>query len=772
MTIRLPELRKSRRTSALLALILAQLILLALLIALKPAPRIDAAFGSATVALSADRAWTILPGQCASVSWELEGIASVYVNDEGKVGHGATDFCPTPSSMEVSFNITAASGETRSFSFIVQGLPAAMQAWLIFLGLLLPFLVAAYYLLTLRLHQPSATDLTPLLLLAALFLLGLLIQTAQPTFIANVLDHLIGLFRRRSWQELGVVLAGLIFLPLIFQALRRGLQRGMTGELAAVGAFFLVALLLFAPTGFESIGQWESWTFQSYLEGRPAKAENEVIVRFWFIVPHALAIALSPDSFAGFHLVNFFLIWGTLIAFYAILRQLEAPPWLAFLATILFLIYPVNSRLMSLRSIVMTYGKLSLFAAFYLMLDSRERLSRLRLLGVWLALLFNVGSYEIALVIIVVAPLLWWWREPRRYWRNINLTAIWYLVPLAKAAHILLMLMDRRFFYGSWFISGPHVRDQVTLDKIGEYIDRVFSVYRRTFFDGWGEALNAVGQNDAIALTAATLALVGVVSAYLARKTEVEWQFPPRRSILSAMLAGFLFILPSIGVLMWLGKHAGDLWRMYVYVPIGAAIFVTGLALLISAPIKSARLRQAFVIGLSLLLIWPGLSRLYVQQRAIQQSANAKAGILRQIVEQAPAFHEGAHLLLFTTLSADDLEQRGVREMRDNMFDSAMYMLYQDRRPIVSFMCIYGLGCSRDDIYLQYVDRDFLGAAETYSDVVMFRLHDDLRVELLRELPLELRERESDLYDPERLIDASAPLPERALSLLASVWRE
>lgn len=770
MITRFSESLKSHRAAALLAIVVAQLVLLALLISQSPTPQIETDFGSARVALSADRAWAILPGQCATVSWQLEGIASVYVNGEGKVGQGEMPFCPTPGSMQVSFEILAASGETRDFSFIVQSLPAAIQTWLVMLAFASPFLAAAYYLATLRLEQPALTDLSPLLLLVALFLLGLLIQTAQPTFVPGLLDRMGGVFKSLAWQTMGVVLAGLVYIPLVVQALRRS-QR-MKAELAAAGAFLAAALLLFAPAGFESIGQWETWTTQSYFEGRPAKAEHEVIIRFWIFVPHALAMTISPDSFAGYHLVNLFLFWGMMLAFYALMRQLGAPPWLAFLGTILFLVYPVNSRLMSIRSIAMTYGKLGLLAAMTFILAYRQNPSRLRLLGVWLGLLFNVGSYEIALVIIMAAPLLWWWRAPRRAWRNINLTVIWYLVPIAKAAHVLLLLMDGRFFYGLWFISGSQVSDQVTLGKLGIYLERVISVYRRAFVDGWGEALDAVSRNDAFAFTLMTLALVGAVSAWLARQAEPEWRFPPRRSIVSAMLAGFLFILPSIGVLLWLSKHAGDLWRMYVYAPIGAAVVALGLAVLISAPVKSARLRQAFVIGLSLLLIWPGLSRLYVQQKTIQENAQAKANILRQIVEQAPEFQDDAHLILFTTLSGADLERLGIRELRYNMFNSAIYMLYQDRRPQVSFMCILGLGCSRDDNYLQYIDRDFLGPDETYSDVVMFQLHDDLRAELLRELPPALREREVNLYNPERLIDESAPLPPRARSLLASAWRD
>ena len=395
------------------------------------------------------------------------------------------------------------------------------------------------------------------------------------------------------------------------------------------------------------------------------------------------------------------MFWGMVVFFYAVLRQLQAPPWLAFLAALLFLVYPVNPMLMSIRSISMTFGKLSLLAAIYFILDSRENCSRLHLLGIWLALLFNVGSYEVALAIILIIPLLWWWRAPRRIWHNINLTVIWYLVPIAKVAHILLMLLDRRYFYGAGVISVPHVSDLFTLDKAREYLDIVASVYRRTFLDGWQEALNALSENTWIAATVVTLALIGVISVYLSREADHDRLFPPPRRIFGAMLAGFLFILPSIAVLMWLSIHTRDLWRMYAYVPMGAAIAVLGLVVLVSTSIKNLRIRRVFIVCLSLLLILPGLSRLYIQQSQFEISANAKAKILMQIVEQAPSFELSAHLMLVTSMPRDALERHGISELRSNMFDSAMYMLYQERRPVVALPCIFGESCFPRDSYLR-----------------------------------------------------------------------
>ena len=49
----------------------------------------------------------------------------------------------------------------------------------------------------------------------------------------------------------------------------------------------------------------------------------------------------------------------------------------------------------------------------------------------------------------------------------------------------------------------------------------------------------------------------------------------------------------------------------------------------------------------------------------------------------------------------------------------------------------------------------------------MFRLHEDLSVALLHELPTELGIADSENYDPLRLIDTSAPSPPpRALTML------
>ena len=167
---------------------------------------------------------------------------------------------------------------------------------------------------------------------------------------------------------------------------------------------------------------------------------------------------------------------------------------------------------------------------------------------------------------------------------------------------------------------------------------------------------------------------------------------------------------------------------MYIYVPIGAAAAVISFLLLILSSIKRFRLRQAIFICLCLLLMFPAVSRLYVQHSYFVNSANAKAKVLLQIVEQAPSLDSKARLMLVTDMAFNDLDAAGIRELYTNMFDSAVFMLYQEVRPKVAFLCVLGERCSTDDIDVR---EKYLKNGTDYSDFVMFRLYDDLSVELL-----------------------------------------
>lgn len=727
-----------------------------------PAPRIERAFGGATVEIYADRAWTILPGDCAMVSWRLEGIQSVYVNGAGKVGADQLDFCPASGERSLSFEILAGDGQLQIVEVPIHSLSLYALTCLILLAFALPFAVAVWHLISLRISEPIALRWEVALALLALLPLGVMIQVAQPSLATSFAERLGDIFTSRAWHGLGSALASLVYIPLTIQMLRRGGGAKRAHDLAAIAAFFAVLLPLFAQAGFESIGQWESWPLQAYFEGRPSKAESELISRYWALVPHVLSASISWHTFAGYHLVNFAMFWGMLALFYGILRQLGLAAWLAFLAALLLLVYPVNSSLMSLRSLPMTFSKLALLAAVLWALDCRGHCNRLGLLGIWLALLLSLGASEYGFVIILLVPVLWW-RGRLDFWQKLNLTVIWLLAPIAKLAHLQLLNAAGVNYYGAWSFAPPAGKANL-LEVFGYYLDVVGNAILRVYAYGWQEALESLAANVWLAPTAISLGLMTLAAAWLARDaSEQDW--PTRAQLRTALLGGFVFLLPAIGVVMWVARRAFGLWRMYVYAPVGASIAVLMLVLLAASAVRSWRLRKAIVIAACLLLILPGLSRLYVQQDAFARSANAKAQVLWQIIEQAPYFQPEARLIVLTSMSSQDMRYRGLKELHSNMLDSAIYMLYQNGRPRVAALCMLSENCGSSDIA---ISANWLKEAEDFADVVFFRLHDDLRTELLLALPPELADRASASYDPKRLIDFSAPMPPRALTMLAS----
>lgn len=192
---------------ALLTVIALQLILLAWLMVQGPALGVNTAFDGATVSITAEPAWATAPGQCVTVRWELQGIASLYINGAGKVGHDKMEFCPRAGALNLVFAVSAAAGESRNITITIHpDFPSALASWLALAALLLPLFIAGYFLATMRMTQPSARDPAALLALLALLLGVLLWQAARPATVAAILDQFERTFTSHSWHLLGAAL--------------------------------------------------------------------------------------------------------------------------------------------------------------------------------------------------------------------------------------------------------------------------------------------------------------------------------------------------------------------------------------------------------------------------------------------------------------------------------------------------------------------------------------------------------------------------------------
>ena len=745
-------------------IVLAALFLLLLAgIAGTPAPFIETEFGGASVEIAADRAWVLLPGDCVAITWELEGIHSLYIDGQGKIGWGEIAYCPSLLSTSPLFEVTSANGEERTLSLDLRFLPLELIRSLLLCAILSLLLLAAYYLVTMRVGQPLPFDTRLGLALLALLIACLLGQTGYVFRLQSILAVLTKIFQSQTWQLFGVIAGGLVYIPLLIRAAKAGRDRKAVADFAAIAVFFLFLFLLYLPFGFDSIGHWEEWVINAYFEGRPSKLNIEALTRFWAIAPHALAYFITSESFAGYHLVNMFMLWGKLALLYGILRKLRFAPLYAFLVTMLYMVYPVNSMLLSLRSMPMHFSMLGLLAAVYLALDYQTRPIRLAMIGMWLGLLFNIGANESGYALILSLPLLFWYHQPLLHRRNIGLTFSWLLFPASKGIFILLLASQRTVFYG-WDLLGADESGQSLADAAERILSDLTAIYETTYLSGWGDAIASLQQSAWFGWVALLLAPVILTAVYLLRASGAP-SLPTARESLALITACLAGVALSVGVLIWFDRYSQDMWRPYFYLPIFASIAVFAIMVLLTARWRSVTQRHFLHIGLFLLLMIPATNRLLRQHERVTQSADVKAKALLSMMEQAPAFNANAIAIMLTHKSVTDFMELDVGEFESNMMDSAFHILWQDRGPRFAFLCARYKQCHPSDIDYYVYD---LNEGSQFDEMVLFRIDDDLNVELLLELPAELGGSVNDSYNPQRLIDTSAPIPSRALTMLAS----
>ena len=701
-----------------------------------------------------------------TISWDLEGIHSLYIDGKGKIGWGELDYCPSLLQTSPSFQITARDGSFRALQLAIQYLPTELLAAFLLVSLLSLLLLAVWYMKTMELDGalPLRTW-TPLAVAVAILCvllgaaMGLLSIPALITALAN-------LFATIGWQRLGAILTLTVSVALIYRRMRLGGGLGKRADWVAVAAFFVLALLLFAPFGFQRAFTAENWSFVEAVDGRATHEGLESATRFWLLVPHALSTLLPVDVFTSIHLSRMLMLWGGMVLLYGVLRQLRLSRASSFLIAAMALFYPVNAMLMSSRSLLLHWSALTLLAALYLALESRKRMDRLCLAGMWLALCLCIGIPEYAYAMILVLPALWWagaGRPGRR--RKINLSLVWYLFPVAKLLYMALRITVGEPVYGLHFVAEGAGSAGTWADRIGHYAGVVAVVYRQTFLAGWQEALAALGQNKWLAVTGLMLAVFALTSLYLWRKSEGAFTLGWRQSAL-LIAAGLVYVLPAIGVLMWMDRYSSSMWRIYALAPVGGALAVFGLVALLSSICRDWRHRRLIVIGLCALLMLPATSRLLSQHGFYVDRADLQARTLRQILEGAPALDPDALLILQTDMGLRELGDRHFYDFRRQIFDNAIYLLYQDARPAKAVFCHSGVQCHPVDWELKAVR---IGEVVTdASKLVLMRLHDDLRVELLREIPPELGIANPESYNPDALIDYDAPLPPRAFTMLGA----
>ena len=755
-----PLQQRARLTPAALCLLLIALI--ALVLATAPAPTIQTEFGGATVTIAADRAWT-LPGACYGYSWRLEGIRSLHIDGQGQIGLGEGQFCPSLVHASPVFEVRAWDETVRQFTLDVRlPLPQMLASLLVSL-IIFGLGLAVWYTATLRLDEAPPQGLV--WALALLWLLLAFCELAGWLSISESLARFRHITAQPAWHLVGIFISAAVFVPLFGVSLLWGWKTRAWADVAAVGGFALIMLLLYAPMGFDSIGHLEEWVVTADFEGKSWWAlANESSGRFFGLAPHALAWLVSAESFVGFHVINLALGWAGMALFYGILRQLHIAPAMAFMMAALAFFYPVNPMLLNTRALGYSYATVVFLAAVHLALGAHRQPGRGRLLQMFLALALSAGSVEIAFVFVPAIPLLWWLRKGRWRWRSFNLTASFVLMHAAKALLLALYFISGFDFYGANnLVRGGSVFSS-PLEAARHYAGILFQHYERTFALGWREAFAGLAQSDWLPHSILLLFIVGAIALYLTARRDAGESWLTRPQALLGVACGCLLILPASALFLLLSQYNQSSWHMFVLAPYGAAIAVFCLLTLAGTVFRASRWRVSAVIAMFLILALPAINRLYEQRAGFVESADAVAHILLQVVRQAPALHNEAAILLLTDRSPSELNALGMRYIHNtNLLDSAFYRLYGSAGPRYSLLCHSQHAC------YAYAPKSFdLRQLQDFSDIILFRLDDDMRVELLYALPPDLGVQNGRAYNPDALIDFDAPLPPRARTMLAS----
>ena len=573
-----------------------------------------------------------------------------------------------------------------------------------------------------------------------------------------------------------LVLAALVYLPMTMHKARgTWLRRDWSGFVAPL-ALAVAILIVYLPFGFERVGQWEEWVSKAAVEHARSEAfRGEYATRPFVDMARSLATLIDSESFVGYHIVNCANIGLLAILVYGVLRKLGVRILYAYLIATLALTSPINDMLLATRFAPGTSSVLWLMLACYCALDFLDTSRRRSLAGCTLALLFHVGTYDAGMTLLLVLPFVLWLRRGITSWRRINLALLFWFAVSLKVSWVLWLYATGRPVFASrtmdaLFSPGASPRSP----HFDAFVDGMASVYFQTFLGGWRDAFESFAVNDWWLPTLGAVCCLAAAALFISRQQD-ERPEPALRQILQGALVGFALIVPATGIMVLLegvptatALLVGRASNVMTYAPAAGAVCVFCLLLLLTAKLRDRHRRDLLIIALTMALLLPGLSKLFVAHGDLTDKAHTKASVFYRIIEQAPRLEPNSYLMVMTTLSEHELSELGLIELYGgNMFASAIGVLYAEPDAPEGYFCYAPFSCTRG-----LTGRFIWGVQERWSKTVVLELRPDLTVELVDDPGARFDWGISIDYNPLQLIDTDAPLPPRAQTMLATAWRE
>lgn len=536
-----------------------------------------------------------------------------------------------------------------------------------------------------------------------------------------------------------------------------------------VAAFCLAVLtaILWLPFGLNVMGIREEWISRAFFADdlNPSWGGGELMTRPGVVPMIAAAHYLTPDNFVGYNLVHAAFFLGKGILLYLLVRRLlPGGTAIALLAAALFIVYPADAGLMTLRATHIHGAVFFYLLALYLLVLYWDRPRPVMLVGMWLALGISTSAYEAGYALVAVSPLVLVWLEKRLSRRVVRVALLWYLPPLISLANLAYHMFSQPLTIQNRVLeAGIAAGDREDTSLLAEMVSGTIVAYERHFALGWQQAVNLVMHNRLYTALAGAAAALVFVAALLVRPSasqetsrSIGW-FGRWAGLLIALGVAVVFL----GIVVYLPTTRRYVdWRVYYYSSAGAAIAVSAAVMFLS---RLAGRRAAYIVFSLLMSALIGLSvvRTLHQHAAFRDVGRDEQYVLGSIAAQAPGLQRPAHFLLMQT---------GPEHMSVGMLDStpwtsqtALAFVYDNYDWVKGLHLCNPTPC---DFTPAGIYTGVAGEYVPYSDVLVFAASSVAGVTLLETIPDALVAAEyTTAYNPAALIDPAIMAPARAYTL-------
>lgn len=561
---------------------------------------------------------------------------------------------------------------------------------------------------------------------------------------STVLDYSMNM-----WYTLAsiiVLIYVILLVPFLYRNIKSLLIPNNRIYVYIILGYILVGLAIWLQFGFSSVGHREIWSYRHFLlYQEPNIIKIEMLRRLTTAIPHILGHVIDPVGFTGYNLLHLCAFIAKGILLFGILSKLRIPIFLCFTTSLLFMIYPTSTEIMSLRSYIQVIRvDLYLFAT-YVFLVYIETPSRLCLALFFIAMFTAVTSIEYPYFLILIFPtLLLLHGNPIR--KVIDWSIIWFVIPVWGLVYQYFTITSSTT---SEELTDFHFAYTTINEELLQIAKTVERSYSQLLLANW-QAAFTIEQVPQYLLTTVGISIVMAFLGY-----QLTRQLKPVRLSRTAIAKLIMFGLVSIvctTMLLALSPRLRDSdWRIYTFGAIGATITVSGIFYLFASILRDQRKSQLLFLAISIILFSIGFNSSIHQYHDYWVMARYKENFI-QFVSEYERITPDSYWLVFSGLSKTEIDEKLGIFSEQRMKEQAFRLLTNQDDFSHIFFCYKPSGqCKFHQKQLDVTLNPYLPSERIpYDNIAFFWINEDLTVELLETLPSEPWEfvYANDTYQP------------------------